>query len=64
MATKIRNEDLSDREDKEMCEKIMYYIDINIFKNEKGETINNKIGLMQDLYDFVVLPLKNKENKK
>jgi hypothetical protein len=39
--------------DKEICEAIKYYIDLNVFINEEGRIIDNKIGLVQDLYDFV-----------
>lgn len=40
---------------KEVEEKLKRYIDLNIFTNADGELIDNKVGLVQDLYDFVVL---------
>ncbi len=40
----------------DICEKLKYYIDLNIFEKD-GKIIDNKVGLIQDLYDFVLLDL-------
>lgn len=48
----------------EIEKKIREYIDLNIFTNSEGELIDNKVGLVQDIYDFVVLDYIEQLNRK
>ena len=51
--TKLSDDDLNTR-DRDLCQKLMRYIDLNIFRDKDGILIDNKVGLVQDLYDFVL----------
>jgi len=41
--------------DKSICKDLRYYIDMNIYVDTAGVRHNNKVGLVQDLYDFILL---------